>query len=100
MSDVHRWSQLGKIAAIGCVCSTVMFLDSCDPAVQSVWEQGIFAAADNLVSVIVGGDPNGSTQIFADLISTAIKAYFTGVFADDDGLTTVQAAFEWQPQVT
>jgi hypothetical protein len=65
-----------------------MFLDSCSPEVRQVWLSGIETTAVGIVTAMTG------------LLTTAVSALITGATQDGgDGVTTVQAVFEWANQV-
>ena len=76
-----------KLATASCACSVLMFLDSCDPEVRSVWLNGIETAAVGVVTALTS------------LLTTAVSALITGAGTTDGGPTTVQAVFELARQV-
>lgn len=80
-------TTLTKLTGAGCACSVLMVLDGCDPEVRQVWLTGIETTAVGIVTALTS------------LLTTAVQAFITGTTQSDDGVTTVQAVFEWANQV-
>jgi hypothetical protein len=69
-----------------CIGFVLLFLDSCDPAVKSTWEQGFLGIAGS-----ISGDTTFA-DVLLSLFQTALSAAVTAIFSEGSGpLTTVQA---------
>ncbi len=78
------WTKLTWTKLTAALSGTiVMFLDGCNPEVRDVWLNGIESTATGVVSALTG------------LLTTAVSAFITGATQTDDGVTTVEAVFEW-----
>jgi len=76
----------GGTTGKACFFSVLMLLSGCDPTVRDVWLTGIQGAMTGLVGVLTS------------LLTTAITAWFTTLSNDGDGITTVEAVFEYLVQ--